>query len=284
MEKKYSNIWGAIIGDIAGSRFEFNPHRNKDFELLVPNPYHRDDGLFPVAYYKSNASYFTDDTVMTLAIAKAIMECKKNYSDLKDLTIKYMQEFGRRYPYAGYGINFRAWIKAPSPKAYHSFGNGSAMRVSPVAYFAKNIKEVKKLSKIVTEVTHNHPEGIKGAEVTAVCTYMALNGYSKESIVAEAKKYYDLDFDYGYLVRNYRFDETCPGSVPQSLFAFAISDSYEDTIRTAISMGGDADTMAAIAGAIAGAYYGVPEDLINKTRAFLTPDLLEIVQNFEKLY
>ena len=283
MKKDYSNIWGAIVGDIAGSRFEWHPHKSKDFELLVEKESIIKDEDYPLVIKKERKCYFTDDTVMTLAIANALMECKKDFSDLKELTIENMQFYGNLFPHAGYGRGFKNWLFSLNPQPYRSYGNGSAMRVSAVAYFAKNIDEVKKLSAIVTDVTHGHPEGIKGAEATAVCTFMALNGSSKEDIIAEAKKYYNLDFDYQDLLKNYRFDETCQGTVPQSIFAFAISTSYEDAIRTAISMGGDADTMGAITGAIAGAYYGVPEDIKTKAEKFLPKYLLEVVKRFEKL-
>lgn len=278
MKKDYSNILGAVIGDIAGSRFEWHPHKDKDFELLFKADV--DNELLTVGF---KSCHFTDDTVMTLAIAEALMESKKDFSDLKENTIRCMKEFGEMYPHSGYGRHFKAWLMSPSSEPYNSFGNGSAMRVSPVAYYAKDIEEVKTLSRIVTEVTHNHEEGIKGAEATAVCIFMALHGFSKEEIRQEAEKYYNLDFDYQELLDNYRFDVTCQGSVPQSLFAFFISNSYEDTIRTAISMGGDSDTMAAIAGSIASAYYGIPDNIKSKTKKeFLPQDLLDVVEKFEK--
>ncbi len=144
---------GAIIGDIVGSIYEFNNHRSKDFILL------------------DNKCYFTDDSVMTIAIAKALLESKKDYSDLSEKTVYYMQNIGRLYPSSGYGGNFHSWVFSLDPKPYNSFGNGAAMRVSACAWVGKNIDEVKKLSKMVTEVTHNHPEGIKGAEATAVAIF-----------------------------------------------------------------------------------------------------------------
>jgi len=209
------------------------------------------------------------------------LECNKDYSNLQNLTIKYMQELGKKYPFAGYGFKFSKWLMTPAPQPYNSFGNGSAMRVSAIPLISNSLDEVKLLSKLVTEVTHNHTEGIKGAEATAVCMYMALNGCSKEEIKKESQKYYDLDFDYNDLLRNYRFDETCQGSVPQSIYAFLISTSYEDTLRTAISMGGDADTMACIAGSIAGAYYGVPEEMLSRAKGFLTNELEKIANDFD---
>lgn len=272
---------GAIIGDIAGSRFEFNPIRSKNFDLLVKGKNY----LSEKQTFKEflTGCRFTDDTVMTVAVANALMEADGKYDNLKELTIKNMKEFGRKYPYAGYGSKFNAWLTMQTTEPYNSFGNGSAMRISAVPYFAKSIEEVKTLSKLVTEVTHNHPEGIKGAEAVACCIWLASNKYSKNEIKRFVEEnYYDLDFNYEELVKSYNHDESCQNSVPQSIFAFLISEDYEDTIRTAISMGGDADTMACIAGAVAEAYYGVPQKLENLGLEFLTNDLKEIVLKFEK--
>ena len=231
----------------------------------------------------TKCSKFTDDTVMTIAICKALLDCKGDYTNLSQQTINNMQLFGRRYPFAGYGFRFNGWLLTSNPQPYNSFGNGSAMRISAVPYFAKDIDELKDLSKKVTVVTHNHPEGIKGAEAIAVCIWMALNGKSKEEILQYVQEnYYNLDFDYEELKQTYKFDETCQGSVPQSIYAFAISNSYEDTIRTAVSMGGDADTMACIAGAIAEAYYGLPKDIEEQMYKFLSPDILAVVEEFKR--
>lgn len=276
-------IIGAIIGDIAGSRFEFNPIRSKNFDLLVKG----ENYLSKKLTYKEflETCRYTDDTVMTLAVANALLESGGKYDNLKELTIKNMKEFGRKYPFAGYGSKFNVWLALPITEPYNSFGNGSAMRISAVPYFANNIEEVKTLSKLVTEVTHNHPEGIKGAESVACCIWLALHKYNKEYIGQFIKEnYYDLDFDYYELVKSYTHDESCQNSVPQSIFAFLISQSYEDTIRTAISMGGDADTMACIAGAIAGAYYGVPKELEGQAFQFLTDDLKEVLLKFKSKF
>lgn len=276
-----SSIHGAIIGDIAGSRFEFKPHRDKDFELLFS---------FSGLGYTENqtvedlfkSSHFTDDTVMTIAVANALIEARFNFENLSELVVKNLKDFGKRYPYRGYGFNFQQWLLRDRVEPYNSLGNGSAMRISAVPYFAKDLDEVKKLSKIVSEVTHNHPEGIKGAEAVAVAIWMALHNYSKEDILSEMEQnYYKLNFDYEELRQTYKFDETCPGSVPQSIFAFKISNTYEDTIRTAISMGGDADTMACISGAIAGAYYGIPNELKQQVQKFLPDEFKSILLKFE---
>lgn len=270
---------GAIIGDIVGSRYEFRPNRSKDFDLFIGEGYKENPTIEEYTKY----SRFTDDTVMTIAICKALLDCKGDYTNLSQQTINNMQLFGRRYPFAGYGFRFNGWLLTSNPQPYNSFGNGSAMRISAVPYFAKNIDELKDLSKKVTVVTHNHPEGIKGAEAMAVCIWLALNGKSKEEILQYVQEnYYNLDFDYEELKQTYKFDETCQGSIPQSIYAFAISNSYEDTIRTAVSMGGDADTMACIAGAIAEAYYGLPKDIEEQMYKFLSPDILEVVEGFKR--
>lgn len=271
---------GAIIGDIAGSRFEFNPIRSKNFDLLVKG----ENYLSKKQSYKEflESCRFTDDTVMTIALANALMEAEENYDNLKELVIKNMKNFGHKYPYAGYGAKFNTWLTMPITVPYNSFGNGSAMRISAVPYFANSLEDVKTLSKLVTEVTHNHPEGIKGAEAVACCIWLALNKCSKKEIESFVEEnYYVLNFDYEELVKSYTHDESCQNSVPQSIFAFLISQDYEDAIRTAISMGGDSDTMACIAGAIAEAYYGIPQELENRGLEFLTDDLKEIVLKFK---
>ncbi len=271
---------GAIIGDIVGSRFEFDNHRSKFFEFF------------------SAESYFTDDTVMTLAIAKAIMITWKQlideentdeiyarspldhpdfYDVLAQNTIKSMQTFGHEYPNMSYGMNFRTWIFADNPQPYNSFGNGSAMRVSPVAYIARGEKELLKLAETVTAVTHNHPEGIKGAQATAIAIYKALRDEPIDEINSFiTQNYYPLDFTLDEIRSTYQFNETCQGTVPQALQSFFESDSFEDTIRTAVSIGGDSDTLAAITGSIAEAYYSIPPKLANKALSYLDEKLLGI--------
>ena len=259
-------IMGAIIGDVAGSRFEFNPIKSKDFNFF------------------SNENKFTDDTVMTVAIAQALLEHKANNGDLSELAIKNMKAYGNRYSHAGYGGRFRKWLADPLAQPYGSFGNGSAMRISALAYAAKDLDELHEMVDKVTVVTHNHPEGIKGARAVADCIWLAFNGKSKQEIKQYVEdNYYKLDFDYDEIVANYSFDVTCQGSVPQSIYAFLISDSFEDTIRTAISMGGDADTMAAIAGSIAGAYYVIPEKMIIWAKKHLPVDMLEVIEVYDTM-
>lgn len=258
---------GAIIGDIVGSRFEWNNNKTKHFELL------------------NDKCFFTDDTVMTLAIAKAILHSKSDYSDLSSLSIKYMQEVGRNYPSCGYGGSFGLWVFSNNPKPYNSFGNGAAMRVSPVGFVAKSLDQAISLSKKVTEVTHNHPEGIKGAEATAVAIYLARNGYNINDIKNYIDKhYYKMNFTLDEIRDTYKFNETCQDTVPQFIMAFLESTSFEDAIRNAISIGGDSDTLAAITGGIAEACYGIPKEIRNKALTYLDKRLLNILLDFENKY
>lgn len=259
---------GAIIGDIVGSRFEFNNFKSKKFDL-----FHKD-------------CFFTDDTVMSLAICKAFLEVKKaNFSDLQAKTILYMQDIGREYPFCGYGGMFYKWIFGDNPQPYNSFGNGAAMRVSSCAYVAKSLDEAKKLAHICTVITHNHPEGLKGAEALTVATFLALHGATIPEIKAEiVKNYYPLDFCLDEIRPSYTFNETCQNTVPQALVAFFESKSFEDAIRNTISLGGDADTLGAITGAVAGAYYGVSEEFRNKALSYLDGWLEQILLDFEKRF
>ena len=255
---------GAIIGDIVGSRFEFRNNKSKEFELF------------------NNKCTFTDDTVMTLAIAKAILHSKSDYSDLSSLSIKYMQEVGRNYPSCGYGGSFGLWVFSNNPKPYNSFGNGAAMRVSPVGFVAKSLDQAISLSKKVTEVTHNHPEGIKGAEATAVAIYLARNGYNINDIKNYIDKhYYKMNFTLDEIRDTYKFNETCQDTVPQAIMAFLESTDFEDAIRNAISIGGDSDTIAAITGGIAEAYYGVPVEIRENALKYLDENLKSILLEFE---
>ena len=257
---------GAIIGDIVGSRFEWRNHKNKDFELF-------DKSCEP-----------TDDTVMTLAIAKAILETDKP-KRLGKNAVKNMQELGRKYPDAGYGGMFRKWLHTDNPQPYGSYGNGSAMRVSACAYAADSIEEAIALSKAVTEVTHNHSEGIKGAEATTVAIYMALNGYLMDEIMEYLDEhYYSVDFVLDDVRDTYQFCATCQKTLPVALAAFYESTDFEDAIRNAISVGGDSDTIAAITGSIAEAYYGVPDWIREKALSYLDDYQKEIVDHFESVY
>lgn len=258
---------GAIIGDIVGSRFEWNNHRSKDFDLLT---------------YKC---FFTDDSVMSLAVAKAILESKEDYSNLNEKAVEWMRSIGQHYPNCGYGGGFRNWMFSANPKPYNSYGNGAAMRVSAAGLAANSLEEAILLSKKVTEVTHNHPEGIKGAEATAVAIYLAKTGSNILEIRDYINKhYYSMNFKLDDIRNTYEFNETCQDTVPQAIEAFLESISFEDAIRNAISIGGDSDTLAAITGGIAEAYYGIPTDIRKHALTYLDERLLAVLVEFENKY
>lgn len=258
---------GAIIGDIVGSRFEWNNHRSKDFEFLTYK-------CFP-----------TDDSIMTLALAQAILVSRPDHSDLAKKAVEQMQLIGRRYPNCGYGGRFRKWVFSDHPQPYNSYGNGAAMRVSAAGFAASSLDEAKLMAEHITAVTHNHPEGLKGAEATAVAIYMAREGKSVLEIHDfVAQNYYPMDFTLDSIRNSYQFNETCQETVPQALMAFFESNSFEDAIRNAISIGGDSDTLAAITGGIAEAYYGIPTSIRKHALTFLDEDLLKILVAFENKY
>jgi len=264
---------GAIIGDIVGSRFETRntifsrSFKSKDFDFLT----------------EKNRP--TDDSIMTMAVAKAIFNCYGDYSKLSNNTIKYMQEFGRKIEYANYGGTFRKWIWLKKPKPYNSFGNGAGMRVSPVAFVAKSLDECKKLAASVTEVTHNHPEGLKGAEAIAICCWLAINGKTKEEIKDYVNEhYYILDFTINQIREEFSWDVSCQGTIPQSIMCFLESSSYEDCIRNAVSLGGDSDTIAAMAGGIAECFYGFYEEAFTIPEHYCKHDMLCYVQALEVLF
>jgi type I restriction enzyme M protein len=279
---------GAIVGDIAGARFEFDNHKSKAFDLFVSCGKLNgsvDDNLKTML----NSSTYSDDSVMTLAIAKAILLWKEmeslTYQDLSQLAVASMREFGKMYPLAGYGGTFELWLHDETMGPYNSWGNGAAMRVSACGWAGRTLDEVKAMSRAVTEVTHNHLEGIKGAEATAVATFLARTGKSKEEIRSViVRDYYPLDFTLDEIRPDYEFDVSCQGSVPQAIEAFMESTSFEDAIRNAVSIGGDSDTIAAICGTVAGAFYGVPDDIRTKAAAFLPSHLLETLHSFESKF
>ena len=255
---------GAIIGDIVGSRFEWHNHKSKDFDFF------------------SRKCFFTDDTIMTVAVAAAILDANGSYDNLGELAVSAMQEIGRPYPDCGYGGRFFGWMYSDNPQPYNSFGNGAAMRVSPCGFAARDLDEARLLSRKVTEVTHNHPEGLKGAEATATAIFLARQGESLSDIRAHIDAhYYPMDFTLDGIRDSYVFDETCQGTVPQALMAVFESNGFEDAIRNAISIGGDSDTLAAIAGGLAEAHYGVPTSLARQTMLYLDQNLIEICMEFE---
>ena len=250
---------GAIIGDVIGSVYEFSSEKTKNFILFAP-------GCRP-----------TDDSIMTVAVAAACVDsdCADEQS-FKDALIGRMHELGEIYPDAGYGEKFYDWLISGDSEPYNSFGNGSAMRVSPVAYVAETLEEAELFAQWSAEVTHNHPEGIKGAQAVAAAIFLAREGKSKDEIRSYIEdNYYDLDFTIDEIRPSYDFDVTCEGSVPQAIECFLESDGFEDAIRNAVSLGGDGDTQAAIAGSIAEAYYGIPEELSEEIMDYLDETLTE---------
>ena len=258
---------GAIIGDIAGSRFEGNDRVPADFELFAKD------------------CLFTDDSVMALAVCDALMRCKADFSDLSEQAVRSMRDVGSPYPDCGYGGKFARWLYSDDPKPYGSCGNGAAMRVGGCGYAGETVEEVKRLSKAVTAVTHDHPEGVKGAEATAAAVFLARTGKSKQEIKDYVEKnYYSLNFTLDSIRKNFRLDLTCQGTVPPALEAFFESSDFESAIRNAINLGGDTDTLAAITGSVAEAYYGVPANLRERALPFLDKRLLKILQDFEDKY
>lgn len=257
-------IIGAIAGDIIGSVFEHNRIKTKDFDLFT------------------RKSQFTDDTVMTLAISKWLCADK----DSKDVLIRNLKYFGNLYPNAGYGGRFMKWLAQESPEPYGSWGNGSAMRVSPCAWVADSLEEAQDLARTSAIVTHDHPEGVKGALATSDAIYLARVGASKDEIRdhIEVRYDYDLSFTVDDIRPEYSFEISCQKSVPESIVCFLDAKDFEDTIRNAISLGGDADTMAAIAGSIASAYWDVSKNIAYKSIYCLDYTLLNVFIDFEEKF
>lgn len=257
-------IIGAISGDIIGSVYERNSIKTKDFELFSPY------------------SCFTDDTVMTLGIAKWLCEDR----DSMEVLIECVQNIGNQYPNAGYGRNFSQWLNQVDPQPYGSWANGSAMRVSPVAWVGNSLEEVQKLAKMSAIITHDHPEGIKGALSTADAVYLARTGASKDEIRehVEVNYGYDLSRRLDDIRPTYSFELHCKKSVPESIICFLEAENFEDAVRNAVSLGGDADTLAAIAGSIASAYWDVPDTIWDKTICRLDDNLFTIFMDFEEKF
>jgi len=254
---------GAIIGDIIGSVYEFSNIKTKEF------PFFSKDGSF------------TDDTIMTIAVADALMN-----GGSEDDFINSMKKFGKLYPNptGGYGPKFGGWLFSYDRKPYNSFGNGSAMRVSPCAWFAKSLEEAEELAERSAAVTHNHPEGIKGAKATAAAIYLARTSDGPhEKTIAGIKDY--IESKYGYnlcqtldeIRPSYQFNETCQGTVPEAIIAFLESGNFDDAIRNAVSLGGDSDTLAAITGSIAEAKYGIKYDSLTKAIGYLDDNLSSVI-------
>ena len=261
-------MYGAILGDMIGAPYEFDRgKKSKEFPLFC------------------RESQFTDDTVMTIAVADALLAGRENSdAPVETLLVRSMQSWGRRYPNAGYGGRFRHWLASEDPKPYGSYGNGSAMRVSSAGWLYGTLEETRDVARKTAEVTHNHPEGIKGAEATAGAIFLARNGNSKETI----RQYiitefgYDLSRTCDEIRPSYRHDESCQRTVPEAITAFLEGTDFEDVIRTAVSLGGDCDTLTCIAGSIAEAYYGVPEGLKKECRRRLPSDMSAVLLCFDE--
>jgi len=255
---------GAVIGDVVGSKFEFDR-----------GPWTKEFTFF------TRECCFTDDTAMTIAIADALMSVGKDADSetIKNACIKSMKKWGKRYPYAGYGGRFYHWVLTSDTKPYGSWGNGSAMRVSAVGDLYDTLDRTREVARLTAEVTHNHPEGIKGAECTAAVMFLARTGKSK----SEIKEYVEKEFDYDItktvdeLRPFHKHDESCMDALPKALISFLEGTSYEDVVRNAISLGGDTDTIAAIAGGMAEAFYGIPDEFRKEVRKYLPKDMLEVV-------
>ena len=259
-------IIGAVCGDIIRSIYEFNSTKDPNFKLFT------------------SQSTFTDDTVMTCAVAEWLIEDPKH---THEQLVKIMHRYGEEYPHRGYGGMFKQWLENKWTEPYNSFGNGSAMRVSPCGYYAKSLDEALQLAQISAEVTHNHPEGIIGAQAVAACIFL-LRKNESHKIKDYLKKYcfYDIDKikqNKVEIFRNYTFDVTCQGSVPEAIYCALLTGDYENSIRIAISLGGDADTQAAIAGGIAASYSEVPDHILNECLDRLDPPLVDVIDKFNEL-
>jgi ADP-ribosylglycohydrolase len=260
-EDIHESMLGAIAGDIIGSAYEFGRTKSKEFPL----------------FGRDNA--FTDDTVMTVAMAQAVL----TDGDYRRAAL----DFGRRYPGRGYGSSFQGWLAASDPRPYNSYGNGSAMRVSPVGFAFDTVEDVLREAARSAGFSHSHPEGIKGAQATALAILLARKKSDKTRIKEEiASRFgYDLDRTLDEIRPYYRHDESCQRTVPEAILSFLESTSYEDCVRNAVSLGGDADTLACIAGGIAEAFYGPPlPGIVSGVRGILAPELWDIVERFYRTF
>lgn len=261
-------MYGALLGDIIGSPYEFDRgDKTKDFPLF------------------GFGSKFTDDSVMTIAVAEAMMASEgKSDEEVKKDLVQSMLKWGGNYPWAGYGHRFFGWLLEEDPQPYGSYGNGSAMRVSSVGWLFDTLEETRKYARLSAEVSHNHPEGIKGAEATASAIFLARTGASKDEIrdyiISEFG--YDLSRTCDEIRPTYHHIESCQGTVPEAITAFLEGMDFEDVIRTAVSLGGDCDTLTCIAGSIAEAFYGVPEELKQECRTLVPKDMRKVLDQFDK--
>lgn len=260
-------MYGAILGDMVGAPYEFNRgNKSKNFEMF-------NDGV-----------KFTDDTVMTIAVADALIGISPDLEDdaIKAALIHSMQTWGKKYPWAGYGQKFFLWLGSKNPQPYGSWGNGSAMRVASIGWLFDSLEKTRKFARLSAEVSHNHPEGIKGAEATASVIYLARNGATKDEI----KKYIIHEFEYDLsrtcdeIRPSYHHIESCQETVPEAITAFMEGTNFEDVIRTAVSLGGDCDTLTCIAGGMAEAFYKMPKDMKLQVRSRLPDEMLAVLDRF----
>ncbi len=256
---------GAFIGDIVGSKYEWRNFKHKDFPLF------------------SEGCRATDDSLMTLAVARAFREAQKAGKLLEAETVlpllaRYMRQLGQKYPNAGFGGKFRQWLSDPAMGPYGSFGNGAAMRVSPAGWFASTLEEAQHLAVLSCQVTHNHPDSYRAARAVAGAVFLARQHKTKEQIRTYLRQYYPLDFRLEDIRDSYQGDATCEGSVPQALEAFLEAENFEDALRNAVSLGGDTDTLAAMAGSIAEPFFGIPEKILEEGRKYYLPEMGEEVK------
>ena len=263
-----SYMLGAIIGDMAGSIYEFDNIKSRDFEFL------------------SEQCEPTDDSILTCAIARALMDVKGRGTQLERVTMFRMKEYflANPLPMGGFGAKFFQWALSDVTEPYGSWGNGAAMRISPVAYVANSEVEVKLLSQIVTGTTHNDPEGLKGGEATALAVFKALHGATKEDIQKMVKSYYPGEYSVEELHKTYTFEPSCQKTVPEAMQCFFESEDYESAIRNVMYIGGDCDTLGAIVGAVAGAYYGIPEWIQAKALSMMPAYMVEDYEDFRVMY
>ncbi len=262
-------MYGAILGDIIGSPFEFDRgNKTKTFNLF------------------SRGCGFTDDSVMTIAVGEALLAVGKEATveEIKEAVTVNMRDWGKKYPNAGYGGSFWHWLRDKHPRPYGSYGNGSAMRVSAAGWLYDSLERTREVARATADVTHNHPEGVKGAEATASCIFLARRGFSKDEIrsYVETKFHYNLDRTLDAIRPYYHHVESCQETVPEAIIAFLEAKNFEDTIRNAVSLGGDTDTLGAIAGSIAEAFYGIPDDLKNECRTRIPKGMLEVLDIFDE--
>ena len=269
--KRKNALIGAIIGDIVGSIYEFENHKTEDiydFELFTEE------------------CFFTDDTVMTIAVAEALMEADPAEPEeiIKEKLVRSIKKWGRKYPFAGYGRRFKRWLMSEETEPYHSYGNGSAMRVSAAGWLYNDMFTTRYMARLTAAVTHNHPEGIKGAEAVAAAIFLGRSGVD----VADICDYIENEFGYYlplscYEIRpRYEFNGSCQGTVPQAFVAFRDGKGFEETIRYGVSIGGDTDTLCAIAGSVAEAYSEVPDDMVQTAESYLPEDMLEVLDAFRQ--